>query len=74
MGFDRIVAFTATPNLPSQAVMGRLGMTRRPDLDFDHPMVPLGDPLRPHLVWSQDAASQSGDSLLISLGCGRSGA
>jgi RimJ/RimL family protein N-acetyltransferase len=53
-GFDQILAFTARSNLPSQAVMDRLGMTRRPDLDFDHPMVPVGDHLRPHLVWSQD--------------------
>lgn len=54
LGLDRIVAFTARPNLPSQAVMARLGMIRRPDLDFDHPMVPEGHVLRPHLVWSQD--------------------
>lgn len=54
MSLKQIVAFTARSNLPSQAVMGRLGMTRRPDLDFDHPMVLQGDPLRPHLVWSQD--------------------
>lgn len=55
LGLKQIVAFTARPNLPSQAVMARLGMTRRPDLDFDHPMVAEGHVLRPHLVWSQDA-------------------
>ena len=49
-------SFTATTNLPSQAVMGRLGMTRREDLDFDHPMLPVGHILRRHLTWSQDAA------------------
>jgi RimJ/RimL family protein N-acetyltransferase len=55
LGLKQIVAFTAVPNLPSQAVMGRLGMIRRTDLDFDHPMVPEGSILRRHLVWSQDA-------------------
>lgn len=54
LGLKQVVAFTARPNLPSQAVMARLGMTRRPDLDFDHPMVPEGHALRPHLVWSLD--------------------
>ncbi|MDP1630705.1 MAG: GNAT family N-acetyltransferase [Caulobacter sp.] len=59
-GFTRlalatIVAFTAAPNLPSQAVMGRLAMIRRPDLDFDHPAVPEGHVLRPHRVWSAAA-------------------
>ena len=56
MGFKQIVAFTAVPNLPSQAVMGRLGMTRRPDLDFNHPMLSPGHVLERHLVWSMDAA------------------
>ena len=54
MGFKQIVAFTAVPNLPSQAVMGRLGMTRRPDLDFNHPMLSPGHVLERHLVWSAD--------------------
>lgn len=56
MDIGQIVAFTATTNVPSQAVMGRLGMTRREDLDFDHPNVPEGHVLRRHLVWSADAA------------------
>lgn len=55
MGLKQIVAFTARPNLPSQAVMGRLGMVRRTDLDFDHPMVPPGHILERHLVWSAEA-------------------
>ncbi|MDO9222231.1 MAG: GNAT family N-acetyltransferase [Caulobacter sp.] len=54
LGLEQIVAFTATTNLPSQAVMARLGMTRREDLDFSHPMLPEGHHLRPHLVWSAD--------------------
>jgi RimJ/RimL family protein N-acetyltransferase len=55
VGLSRILAFTAVPNLPSQAVMGRIGMTRRPELDFDHPLVAEGHRLRRHLVWDQTA-------------------
>ena len=54
LGLKQIVAFTAVPNLPSQAVMARLGMVRRTDLDFDHPMLPPGHVLERHLVWSLD--------------------
>jgi ribosomal-protein-alanine N-acetyltransferase len=55
VGLRQIVAFTATTNLPSQGVMARLAMTRREDLDFEHPNLPEGHILRRHLVWSQDA-------------------
>lgn len=40
IGLDRIVAFAVTGNQPSIAVMRRIGMNPRPDLDFDHPAVP----------------------------------
>jgi RimJ/RimL family protein N-acetyltransferase len=38
-------------------VMERLGMTRDPADDFEHPRVPVGDPLRPHVLYrlSRDA-------------------
>jgi RimJ/RimL family protein N-acetyltransferase len=55
VGLDSIVAFTATTNLPSQAVMTRIGMVRREDLDFDHPALPKGHPLERHLVWEATA-------------------
>lgn len=56
VGFDRlglpaIVSFTAVPNVRSQAVMRRLGMTRDPADDFDHPGVPAGHPLRRHVLY-----------------------
>ena len=51
LGLNSIVAFTATTNLPSQAVMQRIGMVRREDLDFDHPALPRGHVLERHLVW-----------------------
>lgn len=51
LNLERIVAFTAVDNLPSQAVMTRIGMTRRADLDFDHPALPPGHRLERHVVW-----------------------
>jgi RimJ/RimL family protein N-acetyltransferase len=45
-----VVAITTTTNLRSQAVMRRIGMTRDPAADFDHPNVPDG-PLRLHVLY-----------------------
>jgi len=50
VGLDEIVAFTATGNLRSRAVMDRLGMKEDPD-GFDHPAVPQGHPLRRHVLY-----------------------
>jgi RimJ/RimL family protein N-acetyltransferase len=46
-----IVAFTVPQNVRSRAVTQRLGMTRSPDDDFDHPSLPEGHPLRRHLLY-----------------------
>jgi RimJ/RimL family protein N-acetyltransferase len=46
------IAITAQSNGRSRALMERLGMTRQPERDFDHPKVPVGDPLRPHVLYS----------------------
>ena len=46
-----IVAFTAAINQPSRRVMEKLGMTRDPADDFDHPRVPEGSPLRRHVLY-----------------------
>ena len=51
MSLPQILAWTAAPNLPSQAVMARIGMARAPELDRDHPKVDPGNPMRPHVVW-----------------------
>ena len=51
LGVSRIVAMTVRGNTRSWGLMERLQMTRRPDLDFDHPNVPDGDPLKPHIVY-----------------------
>ena len=51
LGLEEIVSLTATSNVRSQSVMQRLGMTRDPADDFDHPTVPEGSPLRRHVLW-----------------------
>lgn len=51
LGLGEIVSFTSRLNVPSIRVMERIGMTRDPTDDFDHPRVPEGDPLRPHVLY-----------------------
>ncbi len=48
---DEIVSMTATLNVRSQRVMQRIGMTRDPADDFDHPNVPEGHRLQPHVLY-----------------------
>jgi RimJ/RimL family protein N-acetyltransferase len=45
------VAFTTTVNVRSQSVMRRIGMVYDPAADFDHPSVPVGSPLRRHVLY-----------------------
>ena len=49
LGLEEIVAFTLPGNLRSWALMERLGM--RPDGGFEHPRLPPGHPMRPHLLY-----------------------
>lgn len=51
VGFDEIISFTAVTNSNSRRVMDKIGLVRDPDGDFDHPGVPVGDPLRPHVLY-----------------------
>ena len=51
LGLGEIVSFTATGNDRSRAVMERLGMRRDEAGDFDHPGIPRGDDLRPHVLY-----------------------
>jgi RimJ/RimL family protein N-acetyltransferase len=51
LGFDEIVAFTAVGNRRSRGVMERLGMSRDPAEDFDHPRLPQGHPLLRHVLY-----------------------
>jgi len=57
VGLDEVVSFTSVPNAPSRAVMERIGMARDLRGDFEHPAVPPGHPLRPHVLYrvSSDA-------------------
>jgi RimJ/RimL family protein N-acetyltransferase len=51
LGLDDIVSFTALTNLPSRAVMERVGMFNTGQ-DFDHPAVPEVSPLRRHCLYA----------------------
>lgn len=46
-----VAAITVPANRNSWGLMERLGMTRFPADDFDHPALAEGDPLRRHLVY-----------------------
>lgn len=48
---DSVIAVTVPANRRSWGLMERLGMTRNPDEDFDHPDLPRGDPLRRHVLY-----------------------
>lgn len=48
---NEVVSFTAKTNTPSQRVMEKIGMTRDPEDDFDHPKMPAKHPLTPHVLY-----------------------
>jgi RimJ/RimL family protein N-acetyltransferase len=50
VGLAEIVAVTVPANRRSRRVMERLGMTRNPADDYDHPNIPDG-PLRRHVLY-----------------------
>jgi RimJ/RimL family protein N-acetyltransferase len=47
-----VVAITTPSNAPSRNVMQKLGMQHRPELAFDHPLVPADSRLRQHVLYS----------------------
>lgn len=49
-GLDEVVSFTTVGNARSRAVMERLGMTRDPADDFEHPGI-RGHLLAPHVLY-----------------------
>jgi RimJ/RimL family protein N-acetyltransferase len=51
LGLEEIVSFTVPGNLASRRVMEKLGMVRDIAADFDHPALPEGHPLRPHVLY-----------------------
>jgi RimJ/RimL family protein N-acetyltransferase len=50
-GLQEVVSFTSVENVRSQAVMRRLGMAHDPSDDFEHPRIPPGHRLRPHVLY-----------------------
>jgi RimJ/RimL family protein N-acetyltransferase len=53
LGLARIVSFTVAANTRSWELMQRIGLDRRADLDFDHPRLAAGHPLRRHIVYAR---------------------
>lgn len=51
LGLDDIVSFTVPANVRSRRVMEKLGMTHDQRDDFDHPNLPLGHPMRRHVLY-----------------------
>ena len=60
LGLPQVVSFTALANTASQAVMKRIGLTRRGE--FDHPRLAPGHPLHRHVLYAQDAPSTGAPS------------
>jgi ribosomal-protein-alanine N-acetyltransferase len=60
VGLDEVVSFTTRHNERSRAVMRRLGMTHDAADDFEHPGVPPGHPLRPHVLYRVRAGQRRG--------------
>jgi RimJ/RimL family protein N-acetyltransferase len=51
LALDEIVSFTVPANQRSRRVMERLGMSRSAADDFEHPGIPEGHSLRPHVLY-----------------------
>ena len=51
LGLEEVLSWTTVANLRSRRVIERIGMTRDPDDDFEHPQLPPGHPIRPHVLY-----------------------
>lgn len=71
LGLSEIVAFTVAANARSRRVMDKIGMTRDPKDDFDHPRLGEGHPLRRHLLYRISAPGRSGVDSQAATGNGR---
>jgi RimJ/RimL family protein N-acetyltransferase len=56
LGLAEVVSFTTASNAPSRRVMEKLGLTHRPERDFDHPRTPGWWGQR-HVLYAIDAAT-----------------
>jgi RimJ/RimL family protein N-acetyltransferase len=55
-----LVSFTTTANLRSRRVMENIGMVHDAAADFEHPNLPEGHPLRPHVLYRIFADTNGG--------------
>ncbi|KQU70531.1 GNAT family N-acetyltransferase [Phycicoccus sp. Root101] len=66
LGLREVVAMTIPANDRSQSVMRKIGMARDESADFDHPLIPEGDPTRRHVLYrisrDQWLAQQAGSA------------
>lgn len=51
VGLTEVVSMTIPANDRSQSVMRKIGMARDESADFDHPLIPEGDPTRRHVLY-----------------------
>lgn len=59
LGLPSLVSFTVPANERSRRVMEKLGMAHDPSGDFDHPNIPVGHPLRRHVLYRLNAPARS---------------
>jgi RimJ/RimL family protein N-acetyltransferase len=55
IGLDEVVSFTSEGNRKSRRVMEKIGLTRDPADDFDHPNLPPGHRIRRHVLYRTSA-------------------
>ncbi|MEO7428918.1 MAG: GNAT family N-acetyltransferase [Acidimicrobiales bacterium] len=55
LGLDEVVSFTSVGNAKSRRVMDKIGMTRDPADDFDHPRVPADHRIHRHVLYRAQA-------------------
>lgn len=48
---QEVVSFTVPGNIASRRVMEKIGMVHNETDDFDHPLLPVGHPLRRHVLY-----------------------
>lgn len=51
VGLDEIFSWTVPANTKSIGVMKKIGLSHDASGDFDHPRMPAGHPLRPHVLY-----------------------
>jgi ribosomal-protein-alanine N-acetyltransferase len=59
LGLEEIVSFTVAANRRSWRLMEKLGMTRSPADDFDHPRLPEGHALQRHVLYRARGTSRA---------------